>query len=176
MSNKLILWSSLLLPWLTLFLMKKDEIRRFLPVGMFAALTSIIFVDIGSTLNLWTLKENIYPFSKLFPYHLGAGPIATMWLFKFTYKRFWRYVSIDVIYNLIFSYLLIPWLAFRGIRENVNATNFSLFLIVTLQGLILYVYQTILDGVSVCLGAFNLNPVAAKPYINKGNKDKDDQS
>lgn len=162
MSNKLVLWSLIILPWFSLFFMKKGEIRRYLPVGIFAALTSIVIVDIGSTLHLWTLKENIYPLGKVFPYHLGAVPVVTMWLFKFTFANFLAYIGLDALYNLVFAFVVTPWMAARGIRENINTTNSLLFVIVTLHGILLFGYQILQEGVPVSLRSMGLQTAAAK--------------
>lgn len=162
MSNKLILWSSIIVPWFTLFFMKKEEIRRYLPVGIFAALTSIVITDIGSTLHLWTLKQNIFPLGKVFPYHLGAVPVVTMWLFKFTFANFLAYISVDALYNLVFAFVVTPWMAVRGIRENVNSTSSLLFVIVTLLGILLFGYQMLQEGIPLRLRTIGLQTAEAK--------------
>ena len=141
MSNQVILWSMALLPWLTLFLMKRDDIKRFMPVALFGSITSIMIGDIGGTLKLWAFKESAFPLSHIFTYHLGLAPVLTMWLFRFTYERFWRFIAVDTILNLGFALIFAPWLAARGIRESINATSASLFLILTVHGVVLYIYQ-----------------------------------
>lgn len=159
-----VLWSLVILPWFTLFLMKKEEVRRFLPVGLFAALTSLVIADVGSTLNLWILKENVYPFGKLFPYHLGSSIVLTMWLFKWTYGRFIRYLALDTMFNMANAFLLFPWLAVLGIRENLAMTYTGIFAINTLHGLLLYGFQFLLEGVPIRHSRARLQPAAAKPH------------
>lgn len=66
MSNQVILWSMALLPWLTLFLMKRDDIKRFMPVALFGSITSIMIGDIGGTLKLWAFKESASPLNHIF--------------------------------------------------------------------------------------------------------------
>ncbi|MEN6462176.1 MAG: hypothetical protein ABFC94_12500 [Syntrophomonas sp.] len=151
--------------------MKKEEIRRYLPVGLFASLTSIIIIDVGSALNLWTLKQNIFPLGKIFPYHLGMGPVVTMWLFKFTYGKFWRFLTVDTILNLLFAFLLIPFIDRRGIRATF-VSYWIPFWIAAIQGLVIYLYQVILDGVPVIFKAYNLDPAVMKPKFNKVIKNK----
>ncbi len=34
MSNQILLWSVLILPWLTLFFMKKEDIKRLMPASL----------------------------------------------------------------------------------------------------------------------------------------------
>jgi hypothetical protein len=156
--------------------MKREEIKLYMPVTLLATVASIIIVDVGGTLKLWVLRETIFPLSHIFPYHLGLLPVVTMWLFKFTYKKFWRYVAVDAIYNVVFAFILIPWLAVRRIRENINITSLSLFLIVTMEGILLYIYQmwqedALVPAVKKFLSA-RLQPAATKPIF----EDEDDQA
>ncbi len=162
-----LLWSLVILPWFTLFFMRKEDIRRFLPVGLFAALSALIIADVGSALNLWTLKENIYPFSKLFPYHLGASIVIAMWVFKWTYGRLIRYLAVDAMFNLANAFLLFPWLAALGIRENLAMTYTGILVINTLHGLLLYGVQFLLEGVPFGRPVVSLQPAAAKPRVEE---------
>lgn len=159
-----VLWLLVILPWFTLFFMKKEEVRRFLPVGLFAALTSLVIADVGSTLNLWILRENVYPFGTLFPYHLGASIVITMWLFKWAYGRFIRYLGLDAVFNLANAFLLLPWLAVLGIRENLAISYTGILVINTLHGILLYGFQVLYEGLPVRDPLISLQPAAAKPY------------
>ncbi|WP_269083310.1 hypothetical protein [Ornithinibacillus contaminans] len=40
MLNQVILWGILIAPWLTLFFMKKDAIKRYMPVAIFASIVN----------------------------------------------------------------------------------------------------------------------------------------
>jgi len=177
MSNQYILWSMLFLPWVTLFFMKKEDIKRLMPIALLASITSMIIVEVGATFKLWTSKETLFPLSHTFTYHLGLAPVATIWLFKFTYKNFWRYVAVDAIYNLGFAFVFTPWLAVRGIRENLQVTSLILFFIVTIHGLLVYAYQMWQEDALVPdtkeeqeVLLTKLHPVTAKPL----SQDRDD--
>ncbi len=62
MSNQLLQWAFFIVPWFSLFLMKKDAVKRLLPVALLAALTSIIIYELGITFRWWTVREMTYPF------------------------------------------------------------------------------------------------------------------
>jgi hypothetical protein len=47
MSNQVLLWSMLILPWLTLFFMSTENIKKWTPVALFSALTSVLAVELG---------------------------------------------------------------------------------------------------------------------------------
>lgn len=52
MSNQIILWSLFIIPWMTLFFMKKDEIRRYLPAAWLTLATMQIVLQAGVSLKL----------------------------------------------------------------------------------------------------------------------------
>lgn len=60
--NQIILWSMFIVPWLTLFFMKKEEVRRYIPVALFAAATSVIIHDVGLRLGFWVIQDVAFPF------------------------------------------------------------------------------------------------------------------
>lgn len=61
MSNQVILWSLIILPWFTLFFMSREDIRRLMPVGLFSSLISIIAVEAGQTLGWFVLEKRPFP-------------------------------------------------------------------------------------------------------------------
>ncbi|MBP2660570.1 MAG: hypothetical protein H6Q69_3602 [Firmicutes bacterium] len=175
MSNQMILWSLIIVPWLTLFFMKKEDIKRFTPVGLFSALTSIIVVEVGQTIGLFTYGETSYPL--LSPsYIFGLNPVTTMWLFRFIYGRFWRYLVIDTVLNFGFIYSFhVSFLGSRGIFYEVGITPWQNALIATIHGIFVYVYHAWQEGAFVRSEQTNSNtniqPVLAKPITQDEAKD-----
>jgi hypothetical protein len=141
MSNQVILWSLLILPWLTIFFMKRQDFKRFMPAALFTTVTSAIISDVGIGLNLWTIKDNIYPFYQLLPIMFGFNPVSTLWLLKFFYKRFWLYSIVQLLLSCGFSFVLQPWLQKRGIWVNIEATSLLILLINIPHFLSIYLYH-----------------------------------
>lgn len=117
MSNQIILWCTLIVPWLTLIFMKKEDIKRFMPACILAAFLSLIVCDIGVGKGYWYFRETTYPFALLSSYVYGLFPIVAIWVLKFTYERFWLFVVVEAVINIIFAYLVLPWFARRGIID-----------------------------------------------------------
>jgi hypothetical protein len=130
----------LILPWLTLFFMQKEDIKRFMPLALFTMLTASILVEAGITLKLWTIRETAYPLNHSISYVYGMDPVVAMWIFKFTYGRFGLFAAVDTAFNLGFSYIFTPWLASRGIKELLT-TRFTVFLLATGLAILLYIFQ-----------------------------------
>lgn len=140
MSNPIIIWSLLLLPWLSLFFMNRNEIRRLMPLALFTMVVTSITMEAGISLNLWKIRETTFPLNQTLSYIYGLAPVVAMWIFKYTYGRFWLYIAADAVFNLGFAFIFTPWLASRGIKDLITS-SWSLFLIVTALSLLLYLYQ-----------------------------------
>lgn len=140
MNNQIIVWALIVLPWFSLFFMKKEEIKRFMPVALVAMVTTSIVIESGITLKLWSIRETTYPLNHTLSYVYGLAPVVALWIFKYTYQKFWLYMAVDSIFNLGFAFLFTPWLVSRGIKD-LFTSKFNVFLIVTALSLILYLYQ-----------------------------------
>lgn len=168
MSNQIISWSMLILPWLTLFFMERKEIKHYLPVGLFSIVLTTIIHDIGITFGFWVVEDAAYPFYEMLPYFYGLIPVLTMWVFKFTYGRFWLYIFTNAILDIGFAFFLLSvFFPGRGIYTLVNLASFQVWLINLGHGAVLYVFQILLEGNPVRLRALNLQPASTKPSCEK---------
>ncbi|MFX4261834.1 hypothetical protein ACOBQJ_06505 [Pelotomaculum propionicicum] len=97
-----------------------------------------------------------------------------MWIFKFTYGRFWIYIITELVRNISYVVILLPWIASRGIIA-FNAPLVS-YLVAMGQGLILYIYQMWQEDALVPamkkLFSARSQPAAAKPVFD----DEDDNN
>ena len=140
MNNQIILYSLLIFPWLTLFFMKKEDVKRYMPVALLSSLLSMLIFQSGETLKLWVTKETIYPLRAL-PHVISLNPVAVMWIFKFTYRRFILFLAVELVMNLGFAYFFLNYfLQIRGIIQLLSATPLHVFLITTIHGFLLYAY------------------------------------
>lgn len=169
MSNQIILWSMLILPWLTLIFMRKEEIRRYIPLALFTMVITSIVIEAGITLNLWNIRETTYPLNHTLSYVYGLAPVAAMWIFKFTFERFWLYVATDTVFNVVFAFLLTPWLANRGIKDLITS-RFNVFLIVTGLAVLLYLYQMWQENAWAGIRAASYEPQPALKRVPQEDK------
>lgn len=178
MNNQVILWSMFILPWFSLFFTKMDDIKRYMPVALFATITSILIAEIGDTLKWWTFMETAYPLHNM-SYIYGLNPVSLIWIMKFTYRRFWLFIIADAILNVGFAYLLLGYfLHSRGIFSYITLTPFHVFLITTIHGIISYGYHLWQEGVFAWSERMNLSavlqPAVAKPLPNDLDDSKED--
>jgi len=181
MSNQTIFTGLFALSWLTLIFMKKADIKRFFPVALFATVTSAMILEIGISLGWWVYPVKFFPFQTI-PYLYGPIPVATMWLFKFTYRRFWLYVAADAALNLFYTLIFENYfLESRGIIQFQQVSPMLDVLMTSILGIILYAYQIWQEGIFVfsekesASTSFNLQP-ALKPLSGKEDNEGNDQS
>lgn len=176
MSNQFILWSMFIVPWMTLAFMKRAEIKRYIPVGLFAGLTSTIIHDVGVSLGFWVVGEVAFPFNSLHTYLFGLLPVLTMWVFKFTNGRFWLYMGTNAVLDLGFNFILFGYLLpYLGILSLVGITSFQGWFITLGHAVIVYGFQKLYEGEPIDLRISRLNPqnAAAKPFFrDKSYEDK----
>lgn len=179
MNNQVLLWSMLILPWLTLFFMPKEQIKRLMPVALFSALTSVLAVELGENLGWFVYGTAAYPLSTPSYIIYGLNIVITMWLFYFLRGQFWRYVVIDTVLNFGFIYLFhVYFLGSRGLFHEVGLTPLQNALIVTFDGILAYGYQVWQEDVFArseiksASYSSNLQPAATKPLPKDQNNEK----
>ncbi len=175
MNNQVILAAIVILSWLSLLFMRKEDIKRFMPVGLFATVTSAMILETGITLGWWAYPVKLFPFQNV-PYLYGPIPVATLWLLKFTYGRFWLYVGIDLLLNLFYTLAFEDYfLGSRGVIQFLSVSPMLDVFMTSALGIVIYGYQVWQESIFVRSEAthfsrsFHLQP-ARKPL------DKEDES
>ncbi|MGG4491005.1 hypothetical protein [Metabacillus idriensis] len=151
MINNFILWTVLIAPWLTLFLIKKEKIKRFMPAAIFASYLMIIYNVIANNQNHWILNDPlIHWLEPLFVSGVfGAFPVITLWVFYFTYGKFLVYLTVNIVIDFMFSVFPIHYIFQEvfGIYKLVNITPWERFFLFVLFSIVLYGYQKWQDEV-----------------------------
>lgn len=177
MSNQVLLWSSIVIPWLTLFFLKREAIKRYMPVALFGALVTTITGELGLALNWWSIDDTIFPFYHIIPYTYGAFPVGIIWIFTFTYKRFWLFMLTNAALDFVLTFPMQSFTTQRGIAELVNMNNTQTFLIAIINAVVLYGYQIWQEEVLVvheqATSSASLQPAMAKPLPGEDERPKD---
>lgn len=176
MSNHALLWSSIIIPWFTLFLLKRDDIKRYMPVALLGSLLTTIFCEMAIALKWWVVKDAIFPFLHIAPFTYGAFLVGIVWIFKLSYGRFWQFLLINAVFEYILSFPVGNLLVQRGILEYVNISQWQLVAMNLVNAAVLYAYQMWQAGVLIrselVSNTMRLQPAVAKPL----NAKKDERS
>jgi hypothetical protein len=180
MTNQLFSWSAFILPWLTLLFMKREDIKRYMPVALLAGLLTTFIHDAGISLGFWVVRYNAFPLYEMLPYFYGLIPVLTLWIFKFTNGRLWVYIITNLILDIGFAYIFLGiLLPARGIYALVGITRPQVLLINVLHITLLYVYQKWQEGelLPVKDKSFspNLHSAVAKPFLQQNRDEEDNQ-
>lgn len=149
MRNQILHWAMFAIPWFSLFFMKKDEVKRYMPVALAAIVTSILIYELGITYRWWIVEEFAYPLH-LMPFFLGLFPVLTMWVFRFTNRKFWVFLLVEIVLNIGFDFGFLGWfLPTVGILHFETMSRPVAVLVTTAHGSLLYAYQLWQDGIFV---------------------------
>jgi len=165
MSNQAILWSTIIIPWLSLFLMPRKDVKRFMPAGLFTAFLSIIASEVGVANGWWYFRETTYPLAVFSSFTYGLYPIIPLWILKYTYGRFWRHFLVEVVGNIAFIFIFLAWLEGKGIID-IRAKLLA-YVVTMIIGFTLYIFQMWQEGVfervEKAEDSMILRPAASKP-------------
>ncbi len=142
MSNQAIVLLLFIVPWLTLFFIRKQNLNRFISAGLFTAVTSVIIYQVGIMFDFWYFKEISFPLIMS-----GILPVASMWVLRFTYERYWLYTLTNAILDLSFAFVLIPWFGQREILGIGPWTGLIVYVINFMHAALIYGYQVWWDSV-----------------------------
>lgn len=138
---QVLLWLSVLVPWVILFVFFKGEtIRRFLPAGLFGALVLTIVFQLAEQRHWWFIKETIYPLTNTTPFVYGLFIVGTVIILRFTFRKFLLYLAAEVVINLFLAYIGNAIFISLGLFT-LTASKFFVFLLTMGVGLLIYFFQ-----------------------------------
>ncbi|MGM0903084.1 MAG: hypothetical protein ACQEXB_18545 [Bacillota bacterium] len=94
-----------LFPWLTTFFIPKNVFKKYTPVATFASLLVVIESMLSVPFKWWTVKGGLL--NKVFndlSFILGPFFIGTIWIFRFTFGKFWMYLLTNTLMDLFLAY------------------------------------------------------------------------
>lgn len=96
-----------LISWLTLLFLGRRNIKRFLPAAILVGLLEAWNVQIGKKQKWWVsyYKGNSY-IANEFPFNIGPFLIGTMWILKWTYGDFKKFILLNAVVDGFFAFIL----------------------------------------------------------------------
>lgn len=143
MSIRIILVLLLILPWLTLFFMKKESIKRFMPVTIFSMLIMSIVFQIAYTYKWWVIYQYVVPWGYLVDVSFAYGifAVGTLWIFRLTSHRFRLYVLTNLVMDALFAFVVFPLLRILHVATVKNIEYWQYFLVIFGLSFLLYGYH-----------------------------------
>lgn len=146
--SKTLLLLMMILSWFTTPLLGKSAFKRYLPAGLFISLMVRIVNVIAKKRKWWWWYETLHP--KLpgeIPFMLGPFLVGSMWILKWTYGKFVRYVILNLAVDSMFTYIVVHYLTKFGIASLVRMKKIQLMYVLTVLSFILYFFQFLKENV-----------------------------
>lgn len=132
----------ILLSWLTIPFMGLRDIRRFFPASMLILLLTCIDANIGKKRRWWSFYNKSQSFFRdELPFLAGPFLVGSMWILKFSYGNFRRFITLNAIMELLFAYPLNRFSKKLKVYKLVRLNKFQFFLFLFYKAFLLYGFQ-----------------------------------
>ncbi|MGS2778587.1 hypothetical protein ACVBAX_14555 [Robertmurraya sp. GLU-23] len=135
----------IVIPWLSVLFMDKKSFLRYLPVASFVNLFISVFSVISNKKRWWKNKNPFSPGNVDFSYILGPYFVATLWIFKFTFGNFPKYLIVNVILNIFNAFPMATVWEKVGAFKFKKITHISWYFICIFLSIIIYGYQYVIE-------------------------------
>ena len=144
--NQIILWSLFIVPWLSLLFIDRSSLRRFMPVALFATVIDTLIYQAAYHYNWWR-ETGLFGWDNIanVPWVYSAYLVATIWIFRFTYGRFLRYLLVNLILDGLYIY---GWYPIQQKLEMASGwlPAFTSYLMMIAVALLIYLFQMWQEG------------------------------
>lgn len=140
---QLIQWSLFALPLLSLFFIGKENLKRYMPVALFVTVINTLFYQAAYHFNWWR-EKGIFSWDQMIPVHwiYCAYLAATLWIFRFTYGRFWLYLLVNLLLDGGYTYLWYPIQQQLGLAAtDITMSPLTTYALMTGVAIVIYGYQ-----------------------------------
>ena len=136
----------ILIPWLSVLLLGKRNVKRFSLSGLFIVIFEIINHKIGQKLRWWIFYDKRKSFlTNELPFSIGPYMPLSMWLLKLSYGNFKKFVVLNVIADGLFAFIIIDLLKKLKIIGLYRLNHFQFFLYIHYKAYILYGVQYLVE-------------------------------
>lgn len=140
--SKLFLVLMITFSWFSLAFIGTESIKRFLPASFFMAIVVKVVNIIAKKRKWWWWYKTIHPsVSGEFPFVWGSFFAGSLWILKNTYGNLLRYLGLNLITHLFFTYILEPFLQKTGIASLVRMKKIQLMYVFSVLSFLLYGFQ-----------------------------------
>jgi len=146
-NQRLINFIMVLLSWLTIPFLGWHNIKRFFTASILIVLLEAINVQFGKKKKWWVFynKPKSY-FTNEFPFNIGPFLIGSMWILKWSYGGFKKYILLNAIVDGFFAFIIVRLTEKLKVAKLVRLNNFQFFLYFFYKAFLLYGFQYIIQG------------------------------
>ncbi|WP_226668069.1 hypothetical protein [Metabacillus litoralis] len=143
---KLILSLVMIIPWFSIVFFDKKSFKRYLPASLLISIVVKIEGYIAKKRKWWWFYESVHPkISRDIPLIVGPFFIGSLWILKFTYGKFTRFIIVNLIIDSLFTYYFMNIFQKLGLGSLVRLKRINLSLLFMIKSLLLYFFQYLKD-------------------------------
>lgn len=150
--KQIILWSLLILPWLSLFFLNMYTVRRYMPVALFMTVIHTLAYQAAHHYGWWKeTGSSLFGWDKIIPvpWVYGAYLVIVIWVFHFTFGKFWKYLIVNILLDGVFMYIVYPvWQRLGLVSGESTLPTIAIVAMMVGFALIIYLFQLWQDGAS----------------------------
>jgi hypothetical protein len=131
-----------LLPWLSLPLLDKKTLTRFLPGSLFMCVYLVAEGIVATRRKWWWFPFSIKPnvLAEL-PLILGPFLIGSFWILKYTFGKFQIYFLLNLIVDSFFTIFMLNWFKKIGYVTLIRFTRLQLSSLFMIKSILMYGFQ-----------------------------------
>ncbi len=134
------------IPWLSLLFIGKKSFKRYSFTGIFIVVFEIINHIYGHRRNWWKFYDGYKSFFKdELPFSIGPYMPFTMWLLKYSYGNFKKFVLLNVIADGVFAFVLMDVMKKFKIISLNGLTRVKFFFYIHYKAYLLYAVQYLIE-------------------------------
>ncbi|SET00967.1 hypothetical protein SAMN05660297_01184 [Natronincola peptidivorans] len=139
--KQIIQWLIFLAPIASLVLIGNKTLKRFLPVALFVTVVVTLIYQAAYHYNWWR-EPGLFEWDKVanIPWVYSAYLVATIWIFKFTYGKFFVYLITNLILDGVYIYLWYPIQQNLGLASGEMSPHITYLMMIGVA-LLIYVFQ-----------------------------------
>ncbi|WP_026572957.1 hypothetical protein [Bacillus sp. UNC438CL73TsuS30] len=145
-NTKFLILLMFILPWLSLPLIGRKTVKRFLPSALFMCVYLMFEGMLAEKRKWWWFPYKIKP-NVLGEMPLIFGPflVGSLWVLKFTFGKFNLYLLVNIIVDAIFTYLGLDLFKKMGYVTLVRLSKLQLSLLFLVKSFFMYGFQVLYD-------------------------------
>jgi hypothetical protein len=133
-------------PWITVPLLGKRDMKRFLPGAIFMAIYVLAEGRVAEKRKWWWFPFKTRPnVLGEMPLILGPFFVGSLWILKYTYGKFNLYLLINVIIDSLFTYPMLEWFKKMGYCSLLRLSKIRLSLLFMIKSVFMYGFQVVFE-------------------------------
>jgi hypothetical protein len=135
----------LLVPWLTVPFLGKQNFKKYLPAALFSCFFTKVLDMTGQRRKWWRYYKGIGPIDSMNFFNFGPYLVISMWFLRMTYGKFPLYLILNTISHVVYIFIAEKPLKRYKIGRLVKMKLPTYFGLLSLRGLVLYGFQMLID-------------------------------